>query len=106
MIKPPFPDQVFESVDEWIALAYRRLRAHPNYNNTEHGELKGYRGEHFAAMCFDAAGRRCQRGADFHRARDENAFPVWWVWPDQIPELVRRAEMATVFNDGRFTREG
>jgi hypothetical protein len=28
------------------------------------------------AICIDAKGRQCLRGADFQRARDEGAFPV------------------------------
>lgn len=32
------------------------------------------------AICIDAKGRRCLRGADFMRARDEDAFPVRFFW--------------------------
>ena len=36
------------------------------------------------AICFDAQGRHCAYGCDFERARDEGAFPIRWLWPDQI----------------------
>lgn len=60
-------------------------------------------GHHFTAMCFDSLGRRIRNGGDFQRAEDEGAFPVWWVWPDQIPELVGRiAELrADLFTAGQ-----
>lgn len=32
------------------------------------------------AVCIDAKGRRCLIGADFQRARDEDAFPVRFFW--------------------------
>lgn len=32
------------------------------------------------AVCIDAKGRRCLRGADMMRARDEGAFPVRFFW--------------------------
>ncbi len=32
------------------------------------------------AICFDARGRVCRMGKDFMRARDENAFPVYFTW--------------------------
>lgn len=87
-IKAPFSKQQFHNFDDWVNNA-RKLTAHVDYNNTEHGG-KDWRGHHFAAMCFDSHGRRCRQGKDFMRARDENAFPVWWIWPDQIPQLVSK----------------
>ena len=39
-------------------------------------------------MCFDQLGRRVRNGGDFKRAELDSAFPVWWVWPDQIAALV------------------
>lgn len=39
------------------------------------------------AICVDAKGRRCLIGADFMRARDEDAFPVRFFWDCAIPEL-------------------
>jgi len=83
-VAPPFADQTFDSFAQWVNHARSWLTCHENYNNTEHGDIKGWRGHHFTAMCFDSLGRRCLQGADFMRARDEGAFPVWWIWPDQI----------------------
>lgn len=81
--------QSFSSHQDWVNRASRVLTAHPKYFNTEHdGPETGWRGEHFTALCFDQKGRRCRIGADMRRAKDEGAFPVWWIWPDQIAELV------------------
>jgi hypothetical protein len=101
---PPFEGQQFTSKQEWINKAQSWLTGHPKYNNTEHGDTKGWRGHHFTAMCFDSLGRRVRQGSDFQRAEDEGTFPVWWVWPDQIPELVGLiAELrADLFNAGQI----
>src|SRR5687768_10601408 len=88
IIAPPFEGQCFTSFQDWVNKATSRLTRHVEYNNTEFGETKGYRGRHFTAMCFDSLGRRCRNGGDFQRAEDEGAFPVWWIWPDQIIDLV------------------
>ena len=80
--------QSFSCLQEWVNRANRVLTSHPQYRNTEHGEGKGWRGNHFTALCFDQNGRRCRCGADMQRAHDEGAFPVWWVWPDQIAGLL------------------
>lgn len=80
----PVEGQSFSSKQDWINRATRALTRHPDYNNTEHGEAKGYRGSHFTALAFDQAGRRCRSGADMGRAEIEGAYPVWWIWPDQI----------------------
>lgn len=87
----PVPGQSFKSKREWIVFATRRLTSHPEYNNTEHGDTKGWRGAHFTAMCFDQLGRRVRNGGDFQRAEDDNAYPVWWIWPDQIATLLMPA---------------
>jgi hypothetical protein len=89
-IPVPFEGQMFRTHQEWVNKAQSWLTSHPQYNNTEHGG-KGWRGNHFAALCFDSIGRRCTCGADMRRAEEEGAFPVWWIWPDQICELVRQA---------------
>lgn len=83
----PVPGQCFTSKREWINKA-RWLTQHEDYNNTEHGDTKGWRGHHFTALCFDQLGRRCRNGGDFDRAEKEGAYPIWWIWPDQIPELL------------------
>lgn len=81
--------QSFSSRQDWTNNATRRLTGHEKYLNTEHdGPAKGWRGEHFTALCFDQLGRRCRKGGDFIRAEDENTYPVWYVWPDQIAGLI------------------
>jgi len=93
-ISPPYGDQRFDNFDQWVCHASSWLTCHEEYNDTQHGDTKGYRGEHFTALCFDSKGRRCTRGADMQRARDEDAFPVWWIWPDQIVPALQKAEGA------------
>ena len=85
----PVEGQAFTSHAHWVAHATRYLTSHPEYNDTAHGDAKGWRGYHFTAMCFDQKGRRCRNGGDFKRAEQEDAFPVWWVWPDQLADLIR-----------------
>lgn len=80
----PVEGQCFTSEQDWINRASRALTCHADYNNTEHGDAKGWRGPHFTALCFDRAGNRIRNGADFKRATHENTYPVWWIWPDQI----------------------
>lgn len=90
-IAPPFGDQTFDHFEQWVSRASTWLTCHPDYNDTEHGERKGWRGHHFTALCFDSFGRRCSNGREMQRARDEGAFPVWWIWPDQIVDAITRA---------------
>ena len=59
----------FDDFDAWVNHATRALT----------GET-GSVGENLAAFCVDAKGRRCHVGADFMRARDEDAFPVRYFW--------------------------
>lgn len=83
--------QYFETFDQWVNFAAGWLTAHPEYRDTEHrkrGDPFGWQGHHFKAICFDAKGRLCRSGADFIRARDDGAFPVRWIWPDQVPRVV------------------
>lgn len=91
MVFVPIKGQSFSSHQDWVNRANRVLTWHPKYRNTEHGEGKGWRGEHFTALCFDQKGRRCRNGGDMRRSDEDNAFPVWWVWPDQVAELIMRA---------------
>jgi hypothetical protein len=82
-------NQFFSNHQEWINTATRRLTSHSEYLNTEHsGPAKGWRGSHFTAFCFDQKGRRCRNGGDMRRADEDGSFPVWWVWPDQLAELI------------------
>lgn len=90
-------NQRFDSFEQWVAKASIRLTRHPHYLNTEHPthvDTTGWRGPHFTAICFDTAGRICRNGGDMMRARDEGCFPVRWIWPDQVPELVRALGLA------------
>ena len=69
-------NQQFDDFEDWCNNASRWLTCHPNFDH-----------EHFRAHCFDTLGRRCYTGADFMLARDEGAFPVKWLWPDQIGQV-------------------
>lgn len=53
-----------------------------------------------ATLCVDAKGRPCNIGFDFHRARDENAFPVRY-YLRSLPKAVMFAEI-----DGRKATGG
>jgi len=66
-----FLSQRFDTHGEWVDKASTFLRSHPDYD------------EHFRALCFDALGRICRNGGDFKKAKDQQTFPVYWVWPDQ-----------------------
>lgn len=81
-------NQQFDTFQEWVNKASSWLTRHEDYNDTEHGDEKGWRGRHFKAICFDSKGRLCYQGSDFMRARDEDTFPVRWLWPDQVPLLM------------------
>jgi len=83
--------QYFATEQHWINKASSWLTSHPQYRNTEHeGPSKGWRGPHFTALCFDQDGKRLRNGGDFAMAK----YPVWWVWPDQIAELVMASGIA------------
>lgn len=84
----PVEGQCFTSFQQWVNKASSWLMRHPQFNNTEHGDGPGWRGKHFTALCFDQKGRGVSQGSDFQRAHDEDAFPVWWIWPDQIAPLL------------------
>jgi len=86
------PGQSFRSHVEWVNKASSWLTQHPQYRNTEHANGKGWQGNHFTALCFDQKGRRCRNGGDMRRADEEGAFAVWWVWPDQIADLLMGKE--------------
>ena len=84
----PVEGQAFKSKQDWINRASRVLTRHPEFHDTQHGDAGGYRGRHFTALCFDQRGRRCWCGKDFDQAEKDNAYPIWWVWPDQIAEML------------------
>lgn len=70
-------NQQFDSFEEWVNKASSWLTRHQLYD-----------GKNFRAICFDAKGRLCQIGKDFTLARDEGAFPVKWMWPDQVAKYL------------------
>lgn len=72
-------NQQFDTFQEWVNKASSWLTRHPNYSEDKW--------KHFRAHCFDKLGRRCFIGADFQRAHDEDAFPVRWLWPDEIGQV-------------------
>ena len=80
-------DQRFDSHRQWVNFARRWLTSHPRYNEgANYSEPNP-----FKATCFDSKGRLCRNGGDMDRARDEDAFPVYWLWPDQIGDVFLRA---------------
>lgn len=68
-------NQQFESFTEWLNKASSWLTRHEDYSKD------------FRVICWDSKARICRIGADFMRARDEDAFPVYWLWPDQVVEV-------------------
>lgn len=83
-------DQRFETFNQWVNCASDWLTDHPRYN-----EGADYPEPHpFRALCFDAKGRLCRNGVDFARARDEDVFPVRWLWPDQVGATIIALERA------------
>ena len=65
-------NQEFRSFEEWCNKASSWLTR---------------RGPDIHAICYDRLGRHCTIGRDFMRARDEDAFPVRWLWPDQVASM-------------------
>lgn len=59
----------FSSYADWCNFATHRLTG-----------VRGTVGEKVSAICVDSFGRRCHVGADFMRARDQDAFPVRYFW--------------------------
>jgi len=70
-------NQQFDDHGQWVNKANSWLTRHPDYRPQGHHNS-------FRAICFDTKGRLCRNGGDFARARDEDAFPVRWLWPDQV----------------------
>jgi hypothetical protein len=70
----------FRSHADWVSFAQSRLTG-----------VRGSVGEEVKAICVDAFGRRCNVGADFRRAQEENAFPVRYFW-DCEPATGQQAE--------------
>ena len=76
-------NQQFDTFDQWVNKASSWLTRHPLYND---GKEVHWR--RFTAICFDTSGTIVRNGGDMQRAHDEGKFPIRWVWPDQVPELV------------------
>lgn len=62
----------FDTFNDWVNRASRSIGERFCPTDTTGGVIH--------AICVDAKGRRCQIGGDFHRARDEKAFPVVYFW--------------------------
>lgn len=69
-------NQRFDSFGQWVNKGRSWLTRHPDYSP-----------ECFRAVCFDAKGRHVKDGAGFMLADREGAFPVRWLWPDQIARM-------------------
>lgn len=72
-------DQQFDSFTQWVNKASSWLTRHPDYHERD-----------FRVVCFDAKGRLCRIGKDFALARDEEAFPIKWIWPDQVAAIITK----------------
>lgn len=72
-------DQQFSSMQEWVNKGRSWLTRRQMLDSSGH--------PYFSAVCFDAKNRLVSNGGDFMRAEKEDAFPVRWLWPDQIAEI-------------------
>ncbi len=70
-------DQRFDSFTQWVDRASSWLTR---------------RSPHEKAICLDAKNRVCRNGGDMMRARDEGAFPVRWLWPDDVAAMAARQQ--------------
>jgi hypothetical protein len=75
-------DQQFNSMQEWVNKGRSWL--------TRRQKLDSNGCNYFKAICFDAKNRLVENGGDFKRAEDEGAFPIRWLWPDQIAEIAAK----------------
>lgn len=58
-------DGQFDTFQHWVNAAQRRIGGRD-------------------MVCVDSKGRRCLTGEEMHRARDEDAFPVYYGWDSTI----------------------
>lgn len=72
-------DQSFRSETEWETKGQSWLTR---------------RGPHVRAICYDAQGRHVTCGGDFMRATRDGAYPVRWIWPDQVAALAASSDFA------------
>lgn len=66
----PMWEGQFDTFEDWVDHASRAL-VNPR---------DGVSHEYAPMICIDARGRRCFMGAQFMRARDEDAFPIRYFW--------------------------
>lgn len=72
-------NQQFDTFHEWVNKGRSWLTRRQHIDSNGHPYNK--------AVCFDMRGRLVANGGDFQRASDDGAFPVRWLWPDQIAEI-------------------
>lgn len=72
-------NQQFDTFHEWVNKGRSWLTRRQRLDSSGHPYNR--------AVCFDTKGRLVECGGDFMRARDEGAFPVRWLWPDQIAAI-------------------
>lgn len=90
IIKDILEIQCFNCFEDWVHQAHIVLTNHPEYD-----------GDSFRATCFDAKGRLCRIGTDFMRARDEETFPIYWIWPDQVGDVLLSKELDEALDAGK-----
>lgn len=73
-------NQRFDSFDEWVNKGRSWLTR---------------RGPNEKVICYDAKGRLVTNGGGFMLARDEGAFPIRWLWPDQVAILATLHQYST-----------
>lgn len=66
-----------EQMEKTMAEHNQQFETYVRWVNKASSWLTRYEG---TAICFDMKGRQCKAGKDFMRARDEDCFPVRWIW--------------------------
>lgn len=90
IVKDILEQQHFNCFGDWVHHAHIVLTGHPEYD-----------GDSFRATCFDTKGQLCKIGTDFMRARDEETFPIYWIWPDQIGSVLLSKELDEALDAGK-----
>jgi len=54
------------------------------------------RGSQVHAICFDALGRPVTSCNDVTRAHTEKAFPIRWLWPNQVARLAMGCDLNAI----------
>ncbi len=78
-------NQQFDSMQEWVNKGRSWLTRRLKEDSSGH--------PYFKPVCFDTKNRLVECGGDFMRAEREGAFPVRWLWPDQIAEVAAQHPM-------------